>query len=301
MPVRDAAFRTIAGVFPTERLATSSSIKLLWRILFYTIRPKHPFVMRTPYYRLYVHPQKGTHTRSMILGGCYEAAETRAFADVVRAGGFVIDAGANYGHYSLLAANAVGASGLVVAFEPDPATHSVLVSNASLLPYNNLLTEQAGLSDATTTATLVVDARNLGGHSFAMENVEEVSHSVEVSVYRLDDYLIEQGITRSVDVMKIDVQGYEWKLLAGAEAVIRRDRPVIFCEITPSMMEAVGDDYHTLLDFFRELQYEVAVVDTGKENVEAITYEAAAGILSDPRRLYADMIFTPAMATSAAE
>jgi len=299
--MRDRLFRAIAGAFPTEKLATNPALRVLWRTLFYAVRPAKPFVMRTPHYRVLAHPKKGTLTRSIIIRGRWEPAETRAFARFLRPGAFVIDAGANFGHYALLSANAVGEQGLVVAFEPDPATFALLASNAGLLSAANLVVEQAGLSDQTGSIALAVDARNPGGHSFARENVDTFGHSVDVPVFRLDDFVVERGMNRRVDLVKIDVQGFEWKMICGAQETLKRDRPVVFCEVSPSMMAAVDDDFHVLLRFFEELGYDVAAVDVDGKDVCSITYQTAARMLADPgsvhgdpTRQHLDLIFSPA-------
>ncbi|HCX68053.1 MAG TPA: hypothetical protein DHK64_11120, partial [Rhodobiaceae bacterium] len=111
--------------------------------------------MRTRHYRLRAHPRKGTLTRVVLRRGCWEARETDFFISQLKPGGFVVDAGANFGHYTLVASNIVGAEGLVVAFEPFPANHALLMENVDLLPTKNVVAEQAGLAATSGALDLI--------------------------------------------------------------------------------------------------------------------------------------------------
>lgn len=96
-------FQAIARRFPTERIGASKVLAGLWRILFYLFRPSRPFIMRLPHYNAYVHPKKGTLTRVILRRGYWEPAETEFFVKHLKPGGFIVDAGANFGHYALVA------------------------------------------------------------------------------------------------------------------------------------------------------------------------------------------------------
>jgi FkbM family methyltransferase len=181
-----------------------------------------------------------------------------------------------------------------LAFEPDPPTYALLAGSLELDPHDNLVAEQAGLSFRTSTVVHTRDAQNPGGDSFAAQNVDEIGSSVEVPIYRLDGYLADRGIDRRVDVIRIDVEGFEWKLPMGAAEVMRRDRPVVFCEITPSMITAAGDDHLRLLRYFEERGYQTSLVDERPRTVEPASFERAASVLADPNRREADLVFAPA-------
>ncbi|MDA8230391.1 MAG: FkbM family methyltransferase [Magnetospirillum sp.] len=246
--------------------------------------------MRTPHYSVVAHPTKGTLTRAIIRRGDWEVPESRAFLRYLTPGAVVIDAGANFGHYALLSSGVVGPEGLVIGFEPDPATYALLVENVALLPCPNVKTEQAGLSDRDGVMALSIDGGNPGGHSFSARNVRELGRVVEVPVRTIDAHLADSGIRRPVNLIKIDVQGFEYKVLAGAAGTIGRDRPVVFCEVTPSSMANVGDDFRELLGFFRARGYGVQAI--APAGARSISYDEAERLLGDGRE-YADMIFAP--------
>jgi FkbM family methyltransferase len=276
-------------------MAGSKSIAAVWRFLFYLFRPQAPFVMRTEHYLLEAYPLKGTLTRSVLRRGTWEPGETAAFIAMLKPGACVIDAGANFGHYALVAAKFVGARGSVIAFEPDPFTFGLLQKNISLNGMTNIEAVMAGLSDETTRLGLTLDEANPGGHSFVGESVWKAGATVEAQVYRLDDYVAQHDIPR-VDVLKADVQGFEWRLLAGARATIARDRPIVFCEVTPEALRQHGDDHEVLLRFFEASGYSVGMVNRKERRSYDIDYATARALLGRENAGHADLIFTDARA-----
>jgi FkbM family methyltransferase len=122
--------------------------------------------------------------------GHWEPLETKVFIDLLTPGATVVDAGANFGHYALTAANIVGSDGQVIAFEPHPGTYDLLAANAALLATDNLTTIQAGLSDKNGKITLYADAANPGGHSFFEWNVRRSDGDKKtVPAYSLDAFI----------------------------------------------------------------------------------------------------------------
>jgi len=291
--MRNRLFAIIAKSFPTDRISGNKIISALWRALFYAFAPSRPFLMKTRYYRIMAHPKKGTLTRAVIRRGYWEKTETEAFIKHLKPGALVVDAGANFGHYALVASRFVGENGHVYAFEPDAKTFSLLQSNVALLDEPNVTPVLAGLSDTEGTLDLMVDNANPGGHSYVRDNVRGFGGSTQTIVHALDDYLREHEPERPLSLIKIDVQGYEYKLILGARKRFLKDRPVVFCEVTPDAMEKSGDDYRSLMTFFRDAGYSVQFIDTRVGRVEDVTYEEAEEILARPEREYADLIFLP--------
>ncbi|MDB5411300.1 MAG: FkbM family methyltransferase [Rhodospirillales bacterium] len=286
-------FQLIARHYPTERIAASRHVAALWRVLFYLLRPTRPFVMRTPYYRLRVHPERGTLTRAIIRRGNWEAEETRAFAAAIAPGDFVIDVGANFGHYALVAAGVVGAAGLVVAFEPHPAVFPLLADNVALQDHANIVAEKAGLAEQPGTLDITTDLDNPGGHSFVDGNVRTRGAGVAVALRGLDEYLTEKGFAdRRLALLKIDVQGFEMRVLRGAAATIARHRPIVFCEVTPDALRVAGDSHQALLEFFASRNY--AARPIGHHYGPPKPFAEVARLLETSGREYWDVLFVPA-------
>ncbi len=132
-------------------------------------------------------------------------------AQVPEAGVFV-DIGAHVGTYALVLGGHVGERGKVIAIEPHPVAHARLAFNraASGFAQVNLLAVAAGPSDGDLL--IETDGHNLGASHIVSEAPS--TSAVKVRSLRLRRILAEAGITR-VDALKIDVEGFEDRILTG--------------------------------------------------------------------------------------
>ncbi len=184
----------------------------------------------------------------LIGDGIWEASETAAFLVQAREGMCVFDAGANIGYYTLLAARAVGPSGRVYAFEPEPGNYSLLSRNVAENGFTNVQLLNAAVSDRAGTARLHLDLANLGAHSFEAGSVPTPSgHSVEVETVRLDDFVQEARAFEAGVLVKVDVQGAEALVVDGARELLSLDRVAVLLEIWPDALARAGADAGDLL------------------------------------------------------
>lgn len=128
------------------------------------------------------------------------------------AGGVFVDVGANVGTYALALARHVGANGKVIAIEPHPVTHARLKFNcaASGLAQVKLVAAAAGPSDGELL--IETDGDNLGATRIVTGR--PAGHGIRVPALRLQRILAEAGVSQ-VDALKIDVEGYEDRVLTG--------------------------------------------------------------------------------------
>src|SRR5579872_59378 len=153
--------------------------------------------------------------------GRYEVEKQHAFARAIAPGATVFDIGAHVGLYSLLANRRAGPSGRVIAFEPLSSNVAVLKRHASL-NQASIEVVAAAVADRDGQAFFAAGTDNYTGR---------LSESGEsVTLVKLDT-LIESGAIPKPDVLKIDVEGAEDRVLQGAESMIRFARPVIFLAV----------------------------------------------------------------------
>jgi FkbM family methyltransferase len=150
---------------------------------------------------------------------------------VLPADGVFLDVGANIGLHTLAVARHLGGGGgAVVAFEPHPTNHRLLVHNIQQNRLRHVVAENLGLAEAP--AILTGTASTEGGNwSLASRG----DYRFEVRLVRLDDYLQDQPVPR-LDLMKIDVEGAEVRVLRGARQTIERFHPMIVFEVCPSWL-----------------------------------------------------------------
>lgn len=147
----------------------------------------------------------------------------------------VLDVGANYGHFTMAAAAAIGPQGRVIAVEPNPISHARLVSHVALNRLKHVTTAQIGLSDMEGELTLNVPLINSGEASFGPSQYESVWHVI--CPVRRGDALL-GGST--VDFIKIDVEGYELNVLKGLETTISQQTPIILTEVVEAHLSRAG-------------------------------------------------------------
>jgi len=128
------------------------------------------------------------------------------------AGGVFVDVGANVGTYAMVLARHVGAQGRVIAIEPHPVTHARLAFNraASGFIWVTLVAAAAGASDGELM--IATDSGNLGASRIVSGH--SADHAIRVPSLRLERILGDAGIGH-VDALKIDVEGYEDRVLTG--------------------------------------------------------------------------------------
>jgi len=127
-------------------------------------------------------------------------------------GGVFVDVGANVGTYAMVLARHVGANGKVIAVEPHPVTHARLAFNraASGFSWVALVAAAAGPSDGELM--IETDGDNLGASHIV--SGERPGNAIRVPSLRLQRILEDAGVSH-VDALKIDVEGYEDRVLTG--------------------------------------------------------------------------------------
>ena len=128
------------------------------------------------------------------------------------AGGVFVDVGANVGTYAMALARHVGQSGRVVAIEPHPVTHARLAFNRAASGFAQVILVAAAAGPSDGELLIQTDGDNLGASHIV--SGEHAGHAIKVPSLRLQRILGDAGVTR-VDAMKIDVEGYEDRVLTG--------------------------------------------------------------------------------------
>jgi len=172
--------------------------------------------------------------------------------------GIFLDVGANIGIHALAAARHVAAGGgAVVAFEPHPQNFETLTHNLTQNGLRHVLAHNVGLAEAPDVLTCQGAARG-GNWSLASRG----EHSFEVRLLRLDDYLDDGPLPR-LDVMKIDVEGAEVRVLRGAQRTLARFRPVIVFEVCPAWLRRLNTNTAELLATLEDLGYTIHPLPDG--------------------------------------
>jgi FkbM family methyltransferase len=171
----------------------------------------------------------------------------------VQPGSIVVDVGAYIGLYTVAIAKRLGPSGKVIAFEPDPDSFASLKAHVEL----NQVAGRVELVQAAATTENGTVPFESGRHS-SMSRIagEEAQGTYRVKAVRLDTILAESR----VDILKIDVEGFEEQVVRGASGILGNRElapPTIFIEVHPYAWKEVGVTSQSLLRLLREAGYEV--------------------------------------------
>ncbi len=150
----------------------------------------------------------------------------------VAPGSVVYDIGAHIGLYSIILAREVKDS-FIYAFEPNPDVYKVLVKNINLIKLGGKITpEEFALSADRGKHTLYISsysARSSFYELHARYDNNKIVHTFTVDCYSID-YLVQSGLCKPPDALKIDVEGHEYEVLRGARETLARGSPQIFVE-----------------------------------------------------------------------
>jgi FkbM family methyltransferase len=154
-----------------------------------------------------------------------EEQEFRLLESFVSPGDWVIDVGANVGHYTGKLSRLVGPSGRVLAFEPVPRTFELLTANARQFPHANVTLMNVAISDKPATASLDVPTGQ-GGAYWA--HLTDHDTGLTTLCLPLDSI----HLPRQVRLAKIDAEGHELAVLRGMTELLHRDRPTLIIEVS---------------------------------------------------------------------
>jgi FkbM family methyltransferase len=155
-----------------------------------------------------------------------DEVEADLVPSMVQPGDWVLDIGANIGHYTLLFSRCVGPTGRVLAFEPIPATFAALAMNALHAPFPNVSLFNVAVSEQTQRVAMTMPPLGNTGQGNPYE--AHITDDGEFSILCLPiDGL---GIRQRVTLVKIDAEGHELQVLHGMKGLLERDHPRLIVE-----------------------------------------------------------------------
>jgi FkbM family methyltransferase len=128
------------------------------------------------------------------------------------AGGVFVDVGANVGTYAMVMARHVGASGKVIAIEPHPVTHARLAFNCAAARFTQVALVAAAAGSSDGELMIETDGDNLGASHIVTGKLP--GNAIKVRALRLQR-ILDDALVSHVDALKIDVEGYEDRVLTG--------------------------------------------------------------------------------------
>lgn len=199
----------------------------------------------------------------------------------LKSGDTFVDIGANEGMIALVASRAVGSSGKVIAFEPNPSARGIFERTICRNAIRNIDLRAAGLSNEAGELPLFIPDINSGEATFT--RLRGAPGRSVVCLLLLGDAALKD---EAPSLIKIDVEGFEARVLRGLEQTLRRLRPVLSIELIAGHLKRDGEDPQSVIRLLREFGYEGVRLGLGRRG------ELTLGAIPDPW-IDGDYLFLP--------
>jgi FkbM family methyltransferase len=156
-----------------------------------------------------------------------EEPEYKILPQLIKPGDWVIDIGANIGHYTKRFSELVGARGRVIAFEPVPTTFSLLSANVELFAYPNVTLLSAAVSNKLDVVGMSIPKFSTGLTNYYQAHL---SSAIDSELFVLTMSLDSLCINRRIALVKIDTEGHESFVLSGMQRLLENHHPFLIIE-----------------------------------------------------------------------
>jgi FkbM family methyltransferase len=266
-------FNTLIEIARVTRQRPAHGLNRLLKVLYSRLLLQFYHIDKRQYDHLAITMPYGSHslvnvdTASFIewvlfFYGEYEPGLTDLVRRVCKFGYIAVDVGANIGTLTLILGEVVGEGGRVIAIEPQPEEYEKLVENIALNRMAQVKPIRCALSDSPGRLTLYspdqTDA-NRSKSSLYAANVGQGALEIPVEVTTLDALLSAERCKR-LDLLKIDTEGHEWKVLLGAQESIKQYRPYVIFEYDQRTWQNAGAEFALAQQFFADLNYSLYVI-----------------------------------------
>jgi FkbM family methyltransferase len=184
-----------------------------------------------------------------------DRAERELLRKILFQGAVVTDVGANIGIYSQFLSRCIGPTGLVHSFEPSPDNFGRL--SASTRHLSNVRLTHAAVGERSGECKLYVsDKLNVDHRAYKADG--DSRRAISIEMVALDDYF-KPG--ERVDLIKMDIQGYELHALRGAQRVLHENMEIhLLLEFWPAGLEQAGVGWEELVEMLQSLNMDLTLV-----------------------------------------
>lgn len=211
----------------------------------------------------------------------------RVLRHFLKPGDTFIDAGANHGAFSIVAARLVGTEGLVVSIEPQPRLAGLLRQLAAQGPSRFQVYQIACGQRSAEIEFYIPSATSGSGGLFRKFSAQSHHRTIQVAMRPLDEVIDWRRLSGRI-LMKLDVEGSELACLLGAGQLMRATAPSLMLEINPAAMQAAAKPKATLIKMLLDLGYERFVTPAELEFPRPLANEVPDGdiiVLSETAKL----------------
>ncbi|MCR9144557.1 MAG: FkbM family methyltransferase [bacterium] len=246
-------------------------------------------------FRMYLMPDDWSVSKSILATGTMEPHVTAALQRVLRPGMSFVDVGANIGYFTMLGARLVGPGGRVTAFEASPQNCSLIYASAALNGFENIRIEALAVAEAG--GPYLYQSSGSNGRIVPFDLAAGSPDALRGDFLWAGTLAERLAGEPAVDVIKIDIEGAEYRALLGAGDILRKRRPVILTEFSPPQLAGVSgldDRGRGYLELIHEAGYEFAILAGDGAVVECGgSIDRVLGYYEDAAQGLLDLMCTP--------
>lgn len=183
----------------------------------------------------------------IFLGG-WEKSTITFLKQNLKYGDSIIEVGANIGAHSLLISKLIGEKGRLIAIEPTEYALGKLKRNLEL---------NKNISNITVIDKVISNTEYKGKGKFNSDwstNNLQSPHEIEYYSSTIDNLVLECNLSK-VDMLKVDVDGYDFKVLRGAAKTIKSFKPIIFIELCEYALKKKNDSVFDIFSYLNSFGY----------------------------------------------
>ncbi len=238
-------------------------------------RTKDNFVI-THGCKLLVIPTDEGISSELIIFGSHEPINIEFISKKLKQGMTCLDVGANIGYYATLESKIIGDQGKVIAIEPSPINFRYLKHNLSLQNKNNFEAYNIAAGNIEENLDfLIFNKKSNYCHVLRQgQDMPPETKVISVSTKRIDTLLKENPIDK-LDLLRMDIEGYEWEAIQGAKETIKKFNPMIKIEVHLSV---IGSDItKKIFEFLKNNGYNTVYFISEKRD-PAVKIKTKAGV-----------------------
>jgi len=184
----------------------------------------------------------------------WESKESDFIVNNIKEADVFIDVGANIGYFSMLAAKQKVKK--ILAFEPVPKTFDMLTLNIRHNNFNDIIKAFNIALGSKEHVVKCISSLGPKNHiEYQKNNIHTGLSTIDIKISTLDRLLKDEKEVKSVDFIKIDVEGYEYEFLQGARETIGVFKPMILMEIEEHRLAKYNASAQQVFDFLSDLDY----------------------------------------------
>lgn len=170
-----------------------------------------------------------------LMNNNFEEFELNVFSSMIKPGSIILDVGANIGVYSLIAARHTGSKGRVYAFEPVPENFELLSRNIRQNELKNVVCINKAVGSSNGKIEMEIEKGSIATHYVS----SSPKNPTAVPVTTIDSFIKNKKISR-VDLIKMDIEGYEGFAIEGGLSLLKQPRIKLLMEFSADFIALSG-------------------------------------------------------------